>query len=124
MGFWQWFWLLMVTYFFVALLVALFHIVLDLFRDRELSGWWKALWFLILIAFPILGAIAYLAVRGRSMAERHAVAAVESRKATESYIQTVAQPNPADQIASAKALLDSGAITQAEFEALKQKAMA
>jgi hypothetical protein len=123
MGFWQWFWLLVVTYFFVALLVALFQIVVDLFRDKQLSGWWKALWMLILIAFPILGAVAYLAIRGRSMAERHAVAAVESRKATESYIQTVAAPNPTEQIASAKALLDSGAITQAEFDALKQKAM-
>jgi phospholipase D-like protein/putative oligomerization/nucleic acid binding protein len=123
-SFWDFFWLLVWSFFFVAFLMALFQIVVDLFRDPELSGWWKALWMIFIIFLPILGALIYLIVRGNGMAKRQMRDATEAKSASDAYIQSVAkQSNPAEQIATAKGLLDSGAISQAEFDALKAKAL-
>ena len=125
-SFWDFFWLLVWTFFFVMYLMVLFQIIADLFRDRDLSGWWKALWVIFLIIFPFLAAIVYLIARGRGMAERQAGEMKMAQVATDQYIKSVASQDssPADQIASAKSLLDSGAITQQEFEQLKAKALA
>ena len=125
-SFWDFFWLLVWTFFFVMYLMVLFQIIADLFRDKDLSGWWKALWIIFLIIFPFLAAIVYLIARGRSMAERQAGQVREAQAATDQYIKSVAAQgsSPADQIASATSLLDSGAITQQEFEQLKAKALA
>jgi hypothetical protein len=125
MSFWDFFWLLVWSFFFVAFLMALFQIVVDLFRDPELSGWWKALWMLFIVFLPVLGALIYLVARGNGMAKRQLRDATEAQKANDAYIQSVAkQSNPAEQIATAKGLLDSGAISQAEFDGLKAKALA
>ena len=78
-----------------------------------------------LIVAPILTALIYLIARGRGMAERQAAAAQQARAETDRYIQYVANnPSSADQIASAKTLLDDGTITQDEYERLKAKALA
>ncbi|WP_166851369.1 SHOCT domain-containing protein [Isoptericola sp. BMS4] len=123
-GFWDFFWFLVWIFLFMAYLMVLFQILTDLFRDRELNGWWKALWVVLLIFLPLLTALVYLIARGRGMAERQ-VAAVKTAKAdTDAYIQSVAsQASPADQIASAKSLLDAGTISAEEFERLKAKAL-
>ena len=125
-SFWDFFWLLIWTFFLVMYLMILFHIIGDLFRDKDLSGWWKALWIIFLIIFPFLAAFIYLIARGRGMAERQAGEMRKAQVATDQYIKSVASQgsSPADQIASAKSLLDSGAITQQEFEQLKAKALA
>jgi type VI protein secretion system component VasK len=125
-SFWDWFWLLVWTFVFVMYLMVLFQIIADLFRDRELSGWWKALWIIFLIIFPFLAAFIYLIARGRGMAERHAGEMRQAQAATDQYIRSVATQgtSAADQIASAKSLLDSGAINQQEYEQLKAKALA
>jgi type VI protein secretion system component VasK len=124
-SFWDWFWLLVWTFFFVCYLMVLFQIIIDLFRDRDLSGWWKALWIIFLIIFPFLAALVYLIARGRGMGERQAGQMRRAQAASDQYIQSVAgRSNPAEQIASAKSLLDSGAITQEEFDKLKAKALA
>ena len=124
-SFWDWFWLLIWTFVFVSYLMVLFQIIIDLFRDKDLSGWWKALWIIFLIVFPFLAALVYLIARGKGMAERRAGEMQQAQAATDQYIQSVAtRGNPADQIASAKALLDSDAINQEEFDKLKQKALA
>ena len=125
-SFWDFFWLLVWTFFFVMYLMILFHIIGDLFRDKDLSGWWKALWIIFLIIFPFLAAFIYLIARGKGMAERQAGEMRKAQVATDQYIKSVASQgsSPADQIASAKSLLDSGAITQPEFEQLKAKALA
>ena len=123
--FWQFFWLLVWSFFFVAFLMALFQIIVDLFRDQELSGWWKALWLIFILFLPVLGALIYLIARGNGMAQRHMRDATDAKQATDAYIQSVAkQSNPTEQIATAKGLLDSGAISQAEFDSLKAKALA
>ena len=125
MGFWDFFWLLVWSFFFVMYLMVLFQIVADLFRDHELSGWVKALWIIGLILVPFLIVLIYLIVRGRGMAERQAGSVQQAQTATDQYIKSVAgSSNPADQITSAKALLDSGAITQSEYDRLKAKALA
>jgi predicted ferric reductase len=125
MGFWDFFWLLIWSYIFVAYLVLLFHIIVDVFRDRELGGFAKALWMIGLIVVPFVVAMIYLIARGRGMAERQAGAAQQAQADTDRYIQSVAStPSSADQIASAKALLDDGTITSAEYEQLKAKALA
>ena len=125
MDFWDFFWLLIWSFFFVMYLMLLFQIIGDLFRDRELSGWVKALWIIGLLVAPFLVALIYLIARGRGMAERQIGAVDQARAATDQYIQSVAgASSPADQIASAKALLDQQTITPAEYERLKAKALA
>jgi ABC-type multidrug transport system fused ATPase/permease subunit len=125
MSFSDFFWLLIWSFFLVCYLMVLFQIIGDLFRDKDLSGWWKALWIIFLIIFPLLAAVIYLIARGRGMAERQAGAVQSAQAATDQYIQSVAsRGNPAEQIASAKTLLDNGTINQDEFDKLKQKALA
>src|SRR5690606_42058999 len=111
---------------FVAYLFAFFSIIGDLFRDHRLAGWAKAIWIIFLFFVPFLTALAYLIARGRGMAERNAAAAAEARRATDDYIRQAAgtSASAADEIQKAKALLDAGAISPAEYEALKAKALA
>jgi Short C-terminal domain len=124
-SFWDFFWLLVWGFFFVYFLMILFQIIGDLFRDRDLSGWSKALWIIALVFIPFLSMLIYLVVRGRGMAERNAAAFRNAQASTESYIKDVAATgNAAEQIATAKGLLDQGTITTAEFEQLKAKALA
>ncbi|MFT4284177.1 MAG: SHOCT domain-containing protein [Protaetiibacter sp.] len=121
---WDFIVLLFWSFAFVAYLFAVFAIVGDLFRDHKLNGWWKALWIVFLIFLPFLTALAYLVFRGKGMAERSQKAADAQQRYAEGYLREVAgTATPADEIAKAKALLDSGAITQAEFDSLKAKAL-
>jgi hypothetical protein len=110
----------------MAALMVWFRCLVDLFGDRSLSGWGKAGWALLLILVPWLGGLVYLVARGRSMAERQATAAAQVRGEQERYIKDVAGGGrtAADQISEGKTLLDSGAISDAEFDALKAKALA
>ena len=110
----------------IAALMVWFRCLFDLFSDHTLRGWGKASWAILLIFVPWLGALIYLIARGRSMSERQMQAIADAQVQQEKYIKEVAAKtaNPADQIASAKALLDSGTIDQAEFDALKAKALA
>lgn len=125
MTFWNWVELLIWWFLFFAYLVILFQILGDLFRDRELSGWLKAVWIVFLIIFPFLTALVYVIARGRGMAERGQAAALKAKQDTDTYIRGVAGgKSPAEHIADAKALLDQGVIDQAEFDQLKAKALA
>jgi hypothetical protein len=123
-NFWSVIWLFFWSFAFVAYLFALFAIISDLFRDHKLNGWWKALWIIFLIFVPFLTALVYLIARGPGMAERNQKEARQYQAATDDYIRQVAGSSPADEIAKAKALLDSGAITPDEFAHLKAHALA
>lgn len=121
----QWLWLMIWWFLFFVYLVILFQIIGDLFRDRELGGWAKALWIIGLVFLPYLIALIYLIARGQGMADRGRDAAVKAKQDTDAYIKQVAVgKSPAEHIADAKALLDSGAIDAAEYAALKAKALA
>ena len=110
----------------IAAITVWFRCILDMFRDHTLSGWGKAGWAVLLIFVPWLGALIYIIARGRSMTERQMADMARQQAAQDTYIKQVAatSTSAADQIASAKALLDSGALTQAEFDTLKVKALA
>jgi hypothetical protein len=124
-NFWDLIWWFLWAFVFIAYLFALFAIIGDLFRDHKLSGWWKAVWIIFLIFVPFLTALIYLIARGNGMAERSQKEAKQYQAATDQYIrQTVGAASPSDEIAKAKALLDSGTITQAEYDQLKAKALA
>ena len=122
-NFWDFMWLIVSTFVFIAYLFVVFHIVFDLFRDDQLGGGFKALWIIGLVFLPFLTALAYVLFRGQGMAERQRAAMSRARSQTESYIREVAGKSPAEQIADAKALLDAGTITQDEFGRLKAKAI-
>jgi len=126
MSFWDIIWFIIVSFAFVAYLMVMFNIIADLFRDRSTSGGMKALWIFCLLFFPFITALIYLITRGNGMAQRHADQFAQARAAQDEYIRSVAGggASPADQINQAKALLDSGAIDQTEFDALKAKALA
>ena len=122
-SFWNIIWFFVSAFIFIAYLIALFSIITDLFRDRELSGGWKALWFIALIFVSLPTALIYLIVRGKGMAERSRKNIEESARVAEDYIRTVAQVSPSEEIAKAKSLLDAGTITAEEFEQLKRRAL-
>jgi hypothetical protein len=116
---------------FFAWFMCLFWIFGDLFRSRDLGGVGKTLWSLFLIILPLLGMLMYLIVRGGGMTERAEAAALDTQRRQEGYIRqvagstggTAATRSATDEIASAKALLDSGTITPTEFERLKATAL-
>ncbi|HRA27279.1 SHOCT domain-containing protein [Ornithinibacter sp.] len=109
----------------ISAVMIWFRCVFDMFSDKTLSGWGKAGWAIVLVFLPWIGALIYLIARGKSMGERQVAAISAAQAQQEAYIQQVAaKSSPADQIASAKSLLDSGVISQSEFEALKAKALA
>jgi len=123
-SFWDVIWWFFWVYVFIAYLMVLFSIIVDIFRDHGLNGWAKALWVILLVFFPFLGALVYLIARGRGMAERSGREQQQARSESDAYIRSVASTSSADEIAKAKALLDAGTISQAEFDLLKSKAVA
>ena len=107
-----WFWLL----------ISVFS---DLFRRHDLSGWAKAGWVIFVIVLPYLGVLIYLIAEHEGIAQRNAQSTQAAQQQFDQYVQSVAaQSDPSEQIARAKKLLDDGSITQAEFDQLKQKALA
>ena len=125
MSFWDIVWFIVISFAFVAYLMVMFAIITDVFRDPEASGVVKAVWIIALIVAPFVTAVVYLIVRGKGMGERQVQAAVQVREQQDSYIRQVASSSsPAEQIAQAKAMLDAQTITPAEYERLKEKALA
>jgi len=125
MDLWSWIAWFFWVFVFVAYLMVLFSILGDLFRDHSTNGWVKAIWVIFLIFVPFLTALIYLIARGQGMQQRAMEQATEMRKQQDEYIRaTAGAPSSVDDIAKAKSLLDSGAISQAEFDALKARALA
>ena len=118
---WDFIWMFFTIFVFFAWLMVLFSIISDLFRDRALSGWAKAVWLVALIFVPVLTALIYLIARGKGMAERSAAQASAQRSAADDYIRSVAGSTPAQELSQAKTLLDSGAISAEEYANLKAK---
>ena len=107
-----WFWILI-------------RVLVDVFRRNDLSGWGKAAWTFFMIFLPFLGVLIYLIAHGQDMGKRDIEQAKASQAQFDDYVRkTAGSEGASDQIAKAKQLLDSGAITQAEFDAIKAKALA
>jgi len=113
-------WAMFVFFAWILFFWLLFTVFGDLFRRRDIGGWGKAGWTLFVIVLPFLGIFVYLIAEGKNMGERSASAA---QAELGGYVQA-ASTGSADQIAKAKELLDSGAITPAEFDQLKARALA
>jgi hypothetical protein len=120
MGFWHFVWDILVIFVFLIFLIIFFQVVLDLFRSHDLSGWAKAGWLILLIVLPLIGVLIYLIVRGHGMADR----AVKTQLETADRLRQAQGLAPTDEIANAKRLLDEGAISQDEFDAIKKKVLA
>ena len=118
------FWTMLIFFAFVIWLWMLFVVIGDLFRRSDIGGWAKTAWILVLVVLPYFGVFVYLIAEHKGLTER----SIKQQKAAEGefadYVKGVAGASPTDQIASAKKLLDEGTIDQAEFDSIKQKALA
>jgi hypothetical protein len=121
-SFGEFLWSLLIIFFMIVFFVILFHVLIDIFRSHDLSGWEKALWVVFIIILPFLGLLVYLIARGDEMRDREIAAAQDSQRQFDTYVQSVAG-GPANEIAQAKSLLDAGAISQEEYDAIKAKAL-
>lgn len=121
--FWQFLVLTLEIFILVAFLMILFRILVDLFSDSTLGGGAKAFWIIVLVAFPLIGALIYLIARGRSMSERQAAKVEEYQRRNADYIASMARSGSATELAAAKKLLDEGTITAAEYERIKAQVL-
>ena len=118
-------WTMLIFFAWVIWFWLLITIFSDLFRRHDTSGWVKAAWIIFVILLPYLGVLVYLIAEHKGMTERNMQQAQTAKQDFDTYVQSVAtQSDPAEQIAKAKGLLDAGTITQAEFDQIKQKALA
>ena len=119
-------WSMIIFFAWVAWLIILFRVIADVFRRHDTSGWGKAAWLIFVIVLPFLGVLIYLIAHGDDMAKRDLEQARAAQANMDDYVKSVAGSGggAAAEIDKAKQLLDSGAITQAEFDALKAKAIA
>ena len=119
------FWTMLIFFAFVVWLWILFTVMVDIFRRHDTSGFVKVLWIIFIIIVPYFGVFVYLIAEHNGMTERAIKQQKQAQKEVDSYVQSVAaKSDPAEQIAKGKQLLEAGTITQAEFEQIKQKALA
>jgi hypothetical protein len=119
------FWTMILFFLWVAWIWTLIVVLGDVFRRHDISGWGKAAWTLFLIVVPFLAVLIYLIAHGKEMGERNLAEANTRRAEMDDYVRSVANGGgAASEIDKAKRLLDSGAITQPEFDDLKRKALA
>ena len=114
-----------ITIFFLIIWIwILIFILTDLFRDHELSGWWKAIWVLFLVFIPFLTALVYLIARGGGMRDRAIAAQAEAQKQMDSYVrQTVGAGSTADELAKLAELHKAGSLSDSDYEAAKAKVL-
>jgi hypothetical protein len=119
------FWTILIFFAWVAWIWIAITVLIDLFRRRDLSGWAKALWVVFVIVLPFLGVLVYLLLYHDGMADRSGQDAAASQAQFDDYVRRTAGSGggPASEIEKGKQLLDSGAITQAEFDAIKARAL-
>jgi Short C-terminal domain/Phospholipase_D-nuclease N-terminal len=119
------FWTMLIFFFWIMWIWLLFTILADVFRRHDISGWVKTAWIVFVILLPFLGVFVYLITQNVGMTERNLERTRAQREQLDDYVrQTAGAGGAAAEIDKAKQLLDSGAITQSEFEAIKQKALA
>jgi energy-coupling factor transporter transmembrane protein EcfT len=119
------FWTLLIFFAFVVWIWILFIVFADIFRRRDISGWIKVLWIILIVLLPYFGVFVYLIAEHTGMSERSMEGQRAAQNEFDDYVKSAAgATDPASQIARAKELLDKGTITQAEFDQMKQRALA
>jgi hypothetical protein len=116
-------WTLLIFFVWVAFFWLLITVAVDVFRRRDIGGGKKALWLLFMLFIPFIGVLAYLIINHDEMAQRDIDRAKAQQTQFDDYVKSVSG-GPAAEIDKAKQLLDSGAISQSEFDAIKAKALA
>src|SRR5215207_1502614 len=117
-------WTMVVFFIWIAWFMLLFHAIGDVFRRRDINGGKKTLWLIFMLFAPFLGVFVYLIANSDDMAQRNADQAAAARRDTDEYVRSVAgSSGAAGEIERAKGLLDSGAINQQEYDAIKAKAL-
>jgi len=114
---------MIIFFVFIIWIWLLITVFADIFRRRDISGGMKAVWLIFVILLPYLGVFIYLIAEHDGMADRSMAQMQQAKAQQDEYIKSVAGTSATDQIAQAKGLLDSGTISQAEFDALKAKAL-
>jgi hypothetical protein len=118
------FWTILIFFAWVAWIWIAITVLIDVFRRSDISGWVKAAWVVFVIVLPFLGVLAYLIFNHEGMAERSGKEAAASQAQFDDYVRkTAGAGGAASEIEKAKRLLDDGAITRDEFEAIKAKAI-
>jgi predicted PurR-regulated permease PerM len=119
------FWTILIFFVWIAWFMMLFRVIADVFRRHDIHGGTKVLWLIFVIIVPFLGVFIYLVVESKGMTERSMADVQAQQSQMDNYVKSVAgSGGAAAEIEKAKGLLDSGAITQAEFDAIKAKALA
>ena len=116
-------WSMIIFFFWVIWIWIVITVLIDVFRRSDIGGWAKAAWVIFVVILPWLGVLVYLIVEHDGMRERSVSQAQAQKREFDEYVRDAAGGS-AGEIAKAKELLDDGAITQQEFEALKAKALA
>jgi predicted PurR-regulated permease PerM len=117
-------WTMLVFFIWIAWFMILFRCLMDIFRRHDIGGFAKVLWIIFVIILPFLGVFIYLITQSQHMAERDMKQVQAQQAQFDTYVKSVSGGGAAAEIEKANALLSSGAITQAEFDAIKQKALA
>lgn len=118
---WEALWVVFVAFLFINVLFLMFSVITDLFRDKELSGFAKFIWIVVLILLPLLGLLIYVLVRGDGMAERSLQAQAAAEESFQSYVRDVAGGGAASELEKASALHTAGKLSDDEYAALKSK---
>ena len=118
---WNAIWIVFVSFVFIAVLMMMFSVITDIFRDEELGGWGKAAWLIALLLFTFITLIVYVIARGDGMVKRSAKEQVEAKQSFDAYVRDVAGGGAASELEKASALHNAGKIDDAEFAALKAK---
>ena len=117
-------WTMLIFFLFVIWFMILFRVIVDIFRRHDIHGWGKTLWLIFIIVLPFLGVFVYLIAESHGMAERSMKDVQAQQQQFDDYVKSVSGGGAAAEIEKAKGLLDSGAITQEEFDSIKAKTLA
>ena len=118
---WNALWVVFITFLFINILMMMVAVVIDLFRDKELSGFAKVVWILVLVFLPLIGLLIYMIARGDGMAKREAAKQAEAKESFDTYVRDVAGGGAASELEKASALHAAGSLSDDEYAAVKAK---
>ncbi len=121
---WNALWTVFIAFLFINLLIIFFSVIVDLFRDHDLSGWAKAGWIILLLVLPLLGLLIYVIARGPGMARRSMDQQAEAQASFDSYVRDVAGGGAASELEKASTLHAEGKISDDEYASLKARILA